>query len=199
MSSSKKIVLATRNKGKISEFAGLFAPLGWEVVSVADFPEAPEVQENGTTFEQNAIKKAATIASVLGMTALADDSGLEVDALEGRPGVYSARYAGEQATDEENWRKLLAELHDVPMAKRTARFRCVLALIEPGKEPIVASGACEGIILREPAGTNGFGYDPVFFLPQRLCTMAQLDKQEKNKLSHRAVAMNNLMEKIREV
>ncbi|MCK9918263.1 XTP/dITP diphosphatase, partial [Microbacteriaceae bacterium K1510] len=173
--------------------------LGWEVVSVADFPEAPEVQENGTTFEQNAIKKAATIASVLGMTALADDSGLEVDALEGRPGVYSARYAGEQATDEENWRKLLAELHDVPMAKRTARFRCVLALIEPGKEPIVASGACEGIILREPAGTNGFGYDPVFFLPQRLCTMAQLDKQEKNKLSHRAVAMNNLMEKIREV
>lgn len=199
MSNTQKIVLATRNKGKINEFASLFAPLGWEVVSVADFPQAPEVEEDGSTFEENAIKKAATIASVLGMTALADDSGLEVDALEGRPGVYSARYAGENATDEENWRKLLHEMQGVPMEKRTARFRCVLALVEPGKEPIVASGSCEGVILHEPAGENGFGYDPVFFLPQRMSTMAQLEKQEKNKISHRAVAMHNLMEKIREV
>jgi XTP/dITP diphosphohydrolase len=195
----KQIVLATRNQGKVREFDKLLAPLGWQVVSLSAFPEAPEVVEDGATFAENARKKAETISRFFGMAALADDSGLEVDALGGKPGVYSARFAGEKASDEENWRKLLTELQDVPMERRTARFRCVLALVQPGREPIFAEGQCEGIILREPAGSNGFGYDPVFFLPQLMCTMAQLDAEVKNTLSHRAKAMHNLIEKIREV
>nr|WP_206529486.1 XTP/dITP diphosphatase [Brevibacillus sp. SYP-B805] len=189
--------MATRNQGKVREFERLFAPLGWEVHSLAAYPDAPEVIEDGETFAANAIKKAVTIAEALGMAAVADDSGLEVDALGGRPGVYSARYAGEKASDEENWRKLLLELKDVPLEKRTARFRCVLAYVEPGGEPILASGSCEGVILPEPAGTNGFGYDPVFFLPGRNCTMAQLDPDVKNRISHRAQAMQSLLEEIR--
>jgi XTP/dITP diphosphohydrolase len=197
VSSRKQVVLATRNQGKVREFERLFAPLGWEIHSLASYPDVPEVIEDGETFAANAIKKAVTIAEALGMAAVADDSGLEVDALDGRPGVYSARYAGEKASDEENWRKLLLELKDVPLEKRTARFRCVLAYVEPGGEPILASGTCEGVILSEPAGTNGFGYDPVFFLPGRMCTMAQLDPAEKNRISHRAQAMQSLLEEIR--
>jgi len=197
MSDPKRIVLATRNQGKVKEFNKLFAALGWEAVSLGEYPDAPEVIEDGETFEANAVKKAVTIANALQMTAVADDSGLEVDALGGRPGVYSARYAGEHATDEENWRKLLEELKEVPMAKRTARFRCTLAFVEPGGEPIVATGSCEGIILHEPSGTGGFGYDPVFYLPERMCTMAQLSPEEKNQISHRAVAMRKLLERIR--
>lgn len=199
MSERKKVVLATRNKGKVREMERLFAPLGWEIVSLDQFPEAPEVVEDGDTFAANASKKAVAMAEALGLPAIADDSGLEVDALGGRPGVYSARYAGEQATDEANWRKLLTELASVPMEKRTARFRCVLAYVEPGREPITASGSCEGVILRAPAGSNGFGYDPVFFLPERMCTMAQLEPEVKNKLSHRAKAMENLLAQIRRV
>lgn len=194
-----KIVLATRNQGKVREFQRLFAPLGWEVVSVDAYPQAPEVEEDGKTFEENAIKKAKTISDVLGITAIADDSGLEVDALDGAPGVYSARYAGEKATDEQNWRKLLDELKEVPLKKRTARFRCTLAFVQPGQEPITASGTCEGVIIHNPAGTNGFGYDPVFFLPDRLSTMAQLSPEEKSQISHRAKAMQALLEKLRSV
>ncbi|HZG18100.1 MAG TPA: XTP/dITP diphosphatase [Candidatus Bathyarchaeia archaeon] len=197
MSEHKKVVLATRNKGKVREMERLFAPLGWEIISLDDFPDAPEVVEDGETFTANALKKATTISAATGLPAIADDSGLEVDALEGRPGVCSARFAGEQASDEDNWKKLLTELKDTPKEKRTARFRCVLAFVEPGKEPITASGACEGVILREPAGTNGFGYDPVFFLPEQMCTMAQLAPERKNQISHRAKAMENLLAEIR--
>jgi XTP/dITP diphosphohydrolase len=197
MSERKQVILATRNQGKVREFNRLFADLGWEAVSLDAFPDAPEVVEDGDTFEANALKKARTISTYLGMPAVGDDSGLEVDALEGRPGVYSARYAGEGATDEDNWRKLLKELEDVPMERRTARFRCVLALAEPGKEPIMASGHCEGVIVRQPAGTNGFGYDPVFFLPQHMATMAQLSPEQKNQISHRAMALRNLLAKIK--
>ncbi len=197
MSEAKRqIVLATRNQGKVREFNRLFAAIGWEAVSLAAYPGAPEVVEDGDTFEANALKKAATIAEYLGRPVVADDSGLEVDALGGAPGVYSARYAGEGASDEDNWRKLLDALRDVPTEKRTARFRCVLAYVEPGKPPVVANGSCEGVILREPAGTGGFGYDPVFFLPQRMCTMAQLSPEEKNEISHRAMAMRQLLERI---
>jgi XTP/dITP diphosphohydrolase len=197
MSDRKQVVLATRNQGKVREFNRLFADLGWEAVSLDAFPDAPEVVEDGDTFEANALKKARTVSTYLGMPAVGDDSGLEVDALEGRPGVFSARYAGENATDEDNWRKLLKELEDVPMERRKARFRCVLAFVEPGEEPIVASGACEGVIVREPSGTNGFGYDPVFFLPQYMCTMAQLTPEQKNQISHRAMALRSLWEKIK--
>jgi XTP/dITP diphosphohydrolase len=199
MSERKQVVLATRNQGKVREFNRLFADLGWEAVSLDAFSDVPEVVEDGETFEANALKKATTISTYLGLPAVGDDSGLEVDALEGRPGVYSARYAGESATDEENWRKLLQELSGVPMEKRTARFRCALALVEPGKEPVLANGHCEGVIVHEPAGTNGFGYDPVFFLPQYMCTMAQLSADEKNRISHRAIAMRHLLEKIKGV
>ncbi len=195
MRKEQQIVLATRNRGKVAEFNRLFAPLQWNVVSLSEFPEAPEVVEDGETFAANAIKKALTIANYTGMTAIADDSGLEVDALNGAPGVYSARYAGEGATDEANWRKLLDALADTPMEKRTARFRCTLAYVEPGQEPILASGACEGVILREPAGSGGFGYDPVFYLPTRLCTMAQLPADVKNQISHRGAAMQALLKR----
>jgi XTP/dITP diphosphohydrolase len=194
MSERKQVVLATRNQGKVKEFNKLFAELGWEVVSLAEFEGVPEVVEDGETFEANALKKAATISTYLGLPAVGDDSGLEVDALDGRPGVYSARFAGEHATDEDNWRKLLRELSDVPDEKRTARFRCTLALVEPGREPVIASGSCEGVIAKEPLGNNGFGYDPVFYMPAVGKMMAQLSPEEKNKLSHRAHAMLNLLD-----
>lgn len=193
MSEPKKVVLATRNKGKVKEFNKLFAELGWEGISLDAFEGVPEVVEDGDTFEANALKKAVTISTYLNMPAVGDDSGLEVDALGGRPGVYSARYSGENASDEANWRKLLGELADVPDEQRTARFRCVLALVEPGREPVVAAGSCEGVIAREPKGTNGFGYDPVFYLPQQKKMMAELTSEDKNQISHRAMAMQNLL------
>ncbi|MDA5108950.1 XTP/dITP diphosphatase [Brevibacillus sp. LEMMJ03] len=197
MSERKRVVLATRNKGKVKEFNSLFAELGWEGVSLDAFEGVPEVVEDGDTFEANALKKAMTVATYLNMPAVGDDSGLEVDALEGRPGVYSARYAGEHASDEQNWRKLLDELRGVPAQQRTARFRCVLVLAEPGSDPVVAQGTCEGVIAEAPQGTNGFGYDPVFYLPDKGLTMAQLSPEEKNRISHRAMAMRNLLAAIK--
>jgi XTP/dITP diphosphohydrolase len=194
MSKPKRVVLATRNQGKVREFNKLFAQLGWEGISLAEFDDVPEVIEDGDTFEANAIKKAVEISTYLNLPAVGDDSGLEVDALEGRPGVYSARFAGEHASDEDNWKKLLHEMSDVPEEKRTARFRCTLALVEPGGEPLIATGSCEGIIAREPAGTNGFGYDPVFHLPAMNKRMAELSSEEKNQISHRAMAMQQLLE-----
>lgn len=189
----KTVVLATRNQGKVREFNRMFAELGFAAVSLAEFPDAPEVVEDGETFEANAVKKAAQTAAYLGCAVLADDSGLEVDALNGAPGVYSARFAGEHGDDEANWRKLLADLEDVSDAERTARFRCTLAFVEPGAEPVIATGTCEGMIAREPKGTNGFGYDPVFYLPERECMMAEVDSDTKNQISHRAAAMRQLM------
>lgn len=194
MSDLKKVVLATRNQGKVKEFNRLFAEYGWEGISLAEYEGVPEVVEDGETFEANALKKAIEISTYLNLPALGDDSGLEVDALDGRPGVYSARYAGEEATDEQNWRKLLTELGSVPMEQRTARFRCTLALVIPGEEPIIATGACEGMIAREPKGANGFGYDPVFYIPELNKQMAELLPEEKNQISHRAKAMQKLLE-----
>ncbi len=194
MSDLKKVVLATRNQGKVKEFNRLFAEYGWEGISLAEYEGVPEVGEDGETFEANALKKAIEISTYLNLLTLGDDSGLEVDALDGRPGVYSARYAGEEATDEQNWRKLLTELDSVPMEQRTARFRCTLALVIPGEEPIIATGACEGMIAREPKGANGFGYDPVFYIPELNKQMAELLPEEKNQISHRAKAMQKLLE-----
>lgn len=190
----KKVVLATRNQGKVKEFNKMFAELGFTAVSLADFPDAPDVVEDGETFAANALKKAEQTAAFLGCAVLADDSGLEVDALGGAPGVYSARFAGEHGNDEANWRKLLAELADVPDTERTARFRCTLAYVVPGEAPVIATGTCEGLIAREPKGTNGFGYDPVFYLPERGCMMAEIDAATKNQISHRAAAMRQLMQ-----
>jgi len=197
MSERRRVVLATRNQGKVKEFNRLFADLGWEGISLAEFKGVPEVIEDGETFEANALKKAIEISTYLNLPALGDDSGLEVDALDGRPGVYSARYAGEDATDEKNWRKLLDELDDVPMERRTARFRCTIAFVVPGSEPVITTGSCEGLIAKEPKGTNGFGYDPVFYIPEMEKMMAQLLPEEKNQISHRARAMNHLLEALK--
>jgi XTP/dITP diphosphohydrolase len=187
---NKTIILATRNQGKIRELVPYFARIGWTLQGLP--ADAPLIIEDGLTFAENAHKKAETIARMYGMAALADDSGLEVDALGGRPGVYSARYAGENASDEMNNRKLLQEMVDVPVELRTARFVCVLALSIPGKRTLFFRGECEGRILREMRGTGGFGYDPLFYLPHLDKSMAELTVEQKNQISHRAQAMRKL-------
>ncbi|HJV44498.1 MAG TPA: XTP/dITP diphosphatase [Bacillota bacterium] len=196
---SKKIVLATRNKGKIKELREMLAKYQVEVLGLDDFPQTPEVEEDGLTFEHNAIKKAQTISDYLMLPALADDSGVEVDALGGQPGVFSARFAGNHATDEQNNRKIIEAIRDIPESERSARFRCVLALAVPGKEVWTCDGVCEGVIITEPQGTNGFGYDPLFFLPKFGLTMAQLSSEGKNQISHRGKAVRNFIEHIHEL
>lgn len=186
--SVNEIVLATRNLDKGRELIALLGGLGIRIRTVADFPSAPEVVEDGTTCEANAIKKAKEIARATGVPAIADDTGLEVDALEGRPGVYAARYAGDQATYEDNCRKLLLELAGVPQAKRTARFLTVAAIAFPSGDVHVTQGTLEGVITEQPLGDRGFGYDPVFFVPEFKKTLAQLTTEEKNRMSHRAKA-----------
>ncbi len=186
-----EIVLATGNKGKVKEFAGLLQGIAGKIIGLGDLESPPEVVEDGETFMENALKKARAIAKYSGKLALADDSGLVVDALGGRPGVYSARYAGEKATDDENIARLLRELGDA--ADRRARFVCFLALVTPGGKETVVSGECEGVILSEHRGRGGFGYDPVFYLPEYGKTMAEIPPDLKNKISHRARAAEKLL------
>ncbi|KRN54786.1 ribonuclease PH [Carnobacterium divergens] len=187
-----QLLIATRNKGKAKEFEALFAKKGWSIKTLLDFPEIPDVDETGTTFEENALLKAETIAQTLNMVVLADDSGLKVDALGGQPGVYSARFAGEAKSDAANNAKLLHELTDVPDAERTAQFHCTLALAMPDKESLVVSGEVDGVILTIPRGDNGFGYDPLFYVPRLEKTMAELSGEEKNQNSHRSQALMQL-------
>ena len=191
----EEIVLATGNKGKIREFTGLLGGVFGNIVSLNDLVAPPEVVEDGETFRENALKKASAIASYSGKPALADDSGLEVEALGGRPGVYSARYAGEDAADRDNIARLLTELNGIE--NRNARFVCFLALVSPEGKEITAEGRCEGVILGEPRGEGGFGYDPVFFLPEFGKTMAELTPEQKNKVSHRARACESLIGALR--
>ena len=188
----KEIVLATRNRHKGEELMALLGDLGITIRTLADFPDAPEVDEDGATCAANAVKKAREIAHATGMVAVADDTGLEVEALGGRPGVYAARYAGEQATYEDNCRKLLQELAGVPTQKRTAKFLTVAAIADPTGQVQVTQGILEGRITDEPIGDRGFGYDPVFFLPELGKTLAELTPEEKNGLSHRAKAFANM-------
>jgi XTP/dITP diphosphohydrolase len=190
----EEVIIATKNSGKAKEFERIFHAKGILVKTLLDFPEIEDVEETGTTFEENAKIKSETIANLLGKMVIADDSGLEVDALEGRPGVYSARYAGSQKNDEDNIDKVLAELNGVPESERTARFRCVLAVSQPGKKTVTFAGACEGFILTERRGTNGFGYDPIFLVQAKGKAMAELNPEEKNKISHRAMAIKKLEE-----
>lgn len=197
MTPTDSIVLATRNKGKVAEFSSLLAPFGLTVLGMDAFPDIDEVEETGTTFVENARLKAETVSRATGLVAVADDSGLEVDALDKAPGVYSARYSAtltEAATDERNIEKLLRAMRDVPMGKRGARFRCAMAACAPGGETLLAQGAWEGLIAEEASGTNGFGYDPVFFDPEYGCTAASLSKEEKNRRSHRAMAVGVLLQ-----
>lgn len=186
--SVNEIVLATRNPDKGRELGALLGGLGIRIRTLADFPSAPEVVEDGTTCEANAIKKAREIARATGVPAVADDTGLEVDALGGRPGVYAARYAGEHATYEDNCRKLLLELAGVPRSKRTARFLTVAAIAFPSGDVHVTQGSLEGLITEQSVGDRGFGYDPVFLVPEFNRTLAQLTAEEKNRMSHRAKA-----------
>ncbi|NMD70680.1 XTP/dITP diphosphatase [Bacillus sp. DNRA2] len=190
----KEIIIATKNKGKTKEFQQMFAKRGYQVRTLLDFPELADVEETGTTFEENAILKAETISKQLDKIVIADDSGLVIDALDGRPGVYSARYAGEAKSDEANNDKVLAELADVPDENRTARFYCALAIAVPGKLTKTVSGTVEGRILHERIGTNGFGYDPIFFSLEANRGMAELSSEEKNQISHRGKALKKLDE-----
>ncbi len=188
------MVLATRNKDKGRELAALLGDLGIVIKTLAEFPDAPEVIEDGETCEANAVKKAVAIAHYTGLPAVADDTGLEVEALGGRPGVYAARYAGEDATYEDNWSKLLRELEGVPREKRRARFVTVAALAEPNGSVRTATGLLEGFIAEKPAGTEGFGYDPVFCVPELGKTLAELSPEEKNRISHRGRAFAKVRE-----
>lgn len=191
----KQIIIATKNKGKIAEFKELFYNYQIQVMSLLDLAEEPpDVEETGTTFIENAKLKAEEISSSLNAPVLADDSGLIVDALNGRPGVFSARYAGEDKSDQANMDKLLNEMTDVPLENRTARFVCVLAIAIPGEETIYRTGYCEGIISFSALGTNGFGYDPIFIPKGYTKTMAEISFAEKSKISHR----NNAIVQLRE-
>ncbi|MDQ0197105.1 XTP/dITP diphosphatase [Neobacillus ginsengisoli] len=188
----KEVIIATKNPGKAKEFEHIFASRGITVRTLLDFPEIADVEETGTTFEENAILKAEAVSRLLNKMVIGDDSGLIVDALDGRPGIYSARYAGEHKNDQENTDKVLRELAGVSEADRTARFYCALAVALPNQEVITVSGTCEGRILEERRGSNGFGYDPVFYVPEKGLAMAELPSSEKNKISHRANALKKL-------
>ena len=194
---TQKIVLASGNAGKLREFQQLLSACGFDVVPQSDF-NVSNPDETGTTFFENAIIKARHACQHTGLPAIADDSGIEVDALNGRPGVYSARYAGDNANDETNNQKLLQELAGVPTEQRTARYHAVLAYMRHADDPtpILCHSTWEGIILNEPRGEGGFGYDPLFFVPTHNCASAELDKAEKNRISHRGKAMQELLQKI---
>ena len=184
-----KLLIATHNLGKVREYRELLVGLPVETTYLDAAGITLEVEETGASFAENALLKATTYAAASGLLTWADDSGLEVDALDGAPGVYSARYAGHAASDADRYRKLLNRLAGVPWDRRTARFRCVVAIAAPHGAVSMAEGVCEGIIAFGPAGEHGFGYDQVFFIPEFNCTMAQMDPATKNRISHRARAM----------
>jgi XTP/dITP diphosphohydrolase len=183
-----RLLIATHNPGKLSELTRLLGDVPFDLVSLADVGINHQVDETGETFEQNATLKAETYARLSGLPTLADDSGLEVDALDGEPGVRSARYAGDNASDADRIAFLLRKLDNILEADRTARFRCVIALARPGGPLELHPGACEGRILEAPRGSNGFGYDPVFFVPALGKSMAELTTEQKNRVSHRSAA-----------
>lgn len=188
----KDILIATKNKGKAKDFESIFGPLGYTVKTLDDVASHLDVEETGSTFEENAILKAEALANELNTIVIADDSGLEVDALNGEPGIYSARYAGEAKSDDANMDKLLANLEGVPAEDRTARFVCAIALAQPGKETVAYRGTCEGVIAKERRGEYGFGYDPIFFVPAQKKMMAELTPEQKSAISHRGAAIQKL-------
>ena len=188
----KEVVIATRNPGKFREIKAILSSLPLKFLSLKNFPDLPEVVEDGVTFAENAAKKARTIADFTGRPTIADDSGLAVEALQGRPGVFSSRYAGENATDAERYQKLLEEMAAIPEGKRQARFVCTMAVALPGGRMEVVEGECGGWITLTPRGKHGFGYDPIFFVPEFGKTMAELDPEEKNRVSHRGRALQKL-------
>ncbi|MBE9503213.1 MAG: XTP/dITP diphosphatase [Proteobacteria bacterium] len=186
------IVIATRNPGKVRELQSLLDSVDVHLLSLDDFDQIGEVEETGNTFEENALLKATEVAKATGYVTIADDSGLMVDVLDGRPGVLSARYAGDNASDSDNNKKLLNELKDLPLEKRDAAFVCVIASADPKGKHILTRGVCRGKIALEEKGQGGFGYDPLFFPAQYDCTMAEISPEIKNSISHRALAVEEL-------
>ncbi|MDK2991082.1 MAG: XTP/dITP diphosphohydrolase [Clostridiales bacterium] len=194
----KDIIIASNNRGKIAEIKHILTPLGVNICSMQEKGIYVAVEEDGNSFQENAIKKAMTVCKVANEWTLADDSGLIVQALGGRPGIYSARFAGLNASDEDNRRKLLDMMRDVPWDKRKAFFYCCVALVSPDGYVIMADGRCDGYITYEEMGSDGFGYDPVFLIPEYNKTFAQLDASVKNEMSHRARALDALKDKIKD-
>jgi XTP/dITP diphosphohydrolase len=200
MNNKSKIVLASGNKGKLREFAVLLAELDYEVLPQSDF-DVPDIEETGLSFVENAILKARNACAHTGLPALADDSGIEVDALKGAPGIYSARFAGESASDKDNLTKLLKDLSGLPENERAARFQCLLVFMQHEKDPtpLICQGTWEGRILQESRGENGFGYDPVFYVPTHDCSSAELPAEVKNKISHRGQALAKLLVELKDL
>tara|TARA_B100002051_G_C16534072_1_gene534137 strand:+ start:102 stop:725 length:624 start_codon:yes stop_codon:yes gene_type:complete len=192
-----KVVIATHNRDKMKEIQGAISELGWEVISLYDFPEIGEIEENGKTLEENALIKAREVFKETGLPTISDDTGLEVDALDGAPGVYTARYAGEDCSYSDNVNKMLKEMSKVPMPNRGAFFKTVMVFKDENKELIV-DGVVKGKISRESKGEDGFGYDPIFYVTEYDKTFAEMTMSEKNKISHRGNAINNLINSIKE-
>lgn len=193
---SQRVVLASGNRGKLQEFQSLLAGVGFDVVPQSEF-DVPDADETGLSFVENAIIKARHACQLTGLPAIADDSGLEVDALLGRPGIYSSRFAGVDGEDKDaaNNQKLLNSLEGLSQSERSARFQCVLVFMRHADDPtpLICQGSWEGLILHQAAGEGGFGYDPLFFVPEKNCASAELDKAEKNSISHRGKAMQQLL------
>ncbi len=194
-----RLLVATKNKGKISEIRALLKDIPTTLIPLSSFPHLPDVLEDGETFRENALKKARIIADSSGIVTLADDSGLSIDALDGRPGVLSARYGDQGATDAEKCARILMEMEQVPERLRTARFVCIIALVTPQGEEKVFEGMCEGKIIRELRGTAGFGYDPIFYYPDSGCTFAEMDSETKNRVSHRGRALHEFRNYLKEL
>jgi XTP/dITP diphosphohydrolase len=186
------VIVATRNKGKIREIRQALKGLGLRIYALSDFPDVPEIEEDGKSFTENALKKARFYSKYFGKLTIADDSGLEVDCLKGLPGIYSARYAKEGASSQENNQKLLREMQGLPISKRGARFKCVIAVVSGDGKEAIAEGSCKGSIGFKEKGKKGFGYDPLFILSNYGKTMAELSLEEKNRISHRGKALRKI-------
>ena len=185
-------MVATRNKGKIREIREALKGMGLRIYALSDFPDVPEIEEDGKSFTENALKKARFYSKYFGKLTIADDSGLEVDNLKGLPGIYSARYAGKGALPRENNQKLINEMEGISLSKRGARFRCVIAMVSPDGREAIAEGSCKGRIGFKEKGRKGFGYDPLFIVPKYGKTMAELSLEEKNRISHRGKALTKI-------
>lgn len=195
MKLKEEIIIATKNKGKAAEFSYLLGSYFSQVRCLLDFDQIPEIVEDGSSFEENAVKKAQVTSEFFNKIVIADDSGLAVTSLNGEPGIYSARYAGENSTDDQNVNKLLEKIKSIK--DRDAKFICVVVLAYPGGTTKLFKGTCNGVIIDEKRGNNGFGYDPVFYLPEMKKTMAELDSADKNEISHRAKAVKKLINYIK--
>jgi len=194
----KELIVATKNKGKLREIKDLLKEFDLKITSLRDYPKHPKIFEDGKTFRANAIKKALTISRFMNKLVMGEDSGLEVKVLDNQPGIFSARFSGVQATDRKNNKKLLKMLAGVPLKERHARYRCFVALTEGNKVIAVVSGSCSGLISQKSFGKNGFGYDPVFFVPQYNKTFGQLDPAIKSQISHRGKALKRVKQVLKE-